>query len=106
MRDVSADHAGDSCGVRTGHCTVTTERTRRFIATTIEVEGREEAKVVEIPDRTLRPWTADQQLNVVGKPVRRVDAPEEVTGSAVYTTERPDRGLTHAVVLRLDPPHG
>jgi len=85
---------------------VTTERTRRFIATTIEVEGREEAKVVEIPDRTLSPWTADQQLNVVGKPVRRVDAPEKVTGSAVYTSDRTARGLLHAVLVRSTIPHG
>src|SRR5687767_16030221 len=100
MRDVSADHAGDSCGVRTGHCTVTTERTRRFIATTIEVEGREEAKVAEIPDRTLSPWTADQQLNVVGKPVRRVDAPEEVTGPAAYTSARTSPGLLPSARVR------
>src|SRR5688572_6455569 len=106
MRDVSADHAGDSCGVRPGHCAVTIERRRRFIATTIEVEGREEAKVVEIPDRTLSPWTADQQLNVVGKPVRRVDAPEKVTGSAVYTSDRTARGLLHAVLVRSTIPHG
>ena len=85
---------------------MTTERTRRFIATTIEVEGREEAKVVEIPDRTLSPWTADEQLNVVGKPIRRVDAPEKVTGAAVYTSDRTARGLLHAVLVRSAIPHG
>jgi xanthine dehydrogenase YagR molybdenum-binding subunit len=85
---------------------VTTERTRRFIATTIEVEGREEAKVVEIPDRTLAPWTADEELTVVGMPIRRVDAPEKVTGSAVYTSDRTARGLLHAVLVRSTIPHG
>ena len=85
---------------------MTTERTRRFIATTIEVEGREEAKVVEIPDRTLSPWTPDEELTVVGKPIRRVDAPEKVTGSAVYTSDRTARGLLHAVLVRSTIPHG
>ena len=48
---------------------MTIETSRRFITTTIEVEGREETKVVEMPDRELRPWDDGEQLDVVGKPV-------------------------------------
>ena len=85
---------------------MTTERTKRFISTTIEVEGREEHKIVEIPDRTLTPWEADEELLVVGKPFTRVDAPEKVSGSAVYTSDRTANGLLHAVLVRSIIPHG
>ncbi len=82
------------------------ESPRRFITTTIEVEGREETKVVEIPDRTLRPWDAEEQLDVVGKPVPRVDAREKVTGAAVYTADRWAPGMLHAVLVRSTIPRG
>lgn len=79
---------------------------RRFISTTIEVEGREETKVVEIPDRTLTPWEAGKKLDIVGQPLARVDAAEKVTGSAVYTTDRVAAGQLHAVLVRSAIPHG
>lgn len=85
---------------------MTAERTKRFISTTIEVEGREEHKIVEIPDRTLTPWEADREFVVVGKPISRVDAPEKVSGSAVYTSDRTATGLLHAVLVRSSIPHG
>jgi len=46
--------------------------TRRFVTTTIEIEGREETKVVEMPDRTMQPWDDGVRLDIVGKPVPRV----------------------------------
>jgi xanthine dehydrogenase YagR molybdenum-binding subunit len=76
------------------------------VRTTIEVEGREETKVVEMPDRTLEPWGADQQLSVVGCPVPRVDALEKVTGAAVYTADRSLPGMLHAVIVRSSIPRG
>ena len=85
---------------------MTAERTKRFIATTVEIEGREEHKIVEIPHRTLTPWEADQELLVVGKALARVDAPEKVSGSAVYTSDRTATGLLHAVLVRSTIPHG
>ena len=85
---------------------MTAERTKRFISTTIEVEGREEHKIVEIPDRTLTPWEAGREFLVVGKPVQRVDAPEKVSGSAIYTSDRTASGLLHAVLVRSSIPHG
>ncbi len=60
---------------------------RRFRTTTIEVEGREETKVVELPDRELAPWDASAALTVVGASVPRVDARDKVTGAARYTAE-------------------
>jgi len=76
------------------------DRTRRFVTTTIEVEGREETKVVEMPERSMRPWEADERLDIVGKPVPRVDAREKVSGSAVYTSDRWAAGLLHVVLVR------
>jgi xanthine dehydrogenase YagR molybdenum-binding subunit len=85
---------------------VTIETSRRFITTTIVVEGREETKVVEMPDRELRPWDADERLDIVGKSMPRVDAPEKVTGAAVYTADRTAAGQLYAVLVRSAIPRG
>jgi xanthine dehydrogenase YagR molybdenum-binding subunit len=73
---------------------------RRFQTTTVEVEGREETKVVELPDRELEPWGDDADLHIVGQPVERVDAAQKVTGSATYTTDITLPGMLHAVLVR------
>ena len=77
-----------------------TERQRRFLTTTIEVEGREETKVVEMPDRELEPWGPDANLAVVGKAVPRVDAVEKVTGTATYASDVSLPGMLQAVIVR------
>jgi xanthine dehydrogenase YagR molybdenum-binding subunit len=79
---------------------------RRFVTTTIEVEGREETKVVELPDRELAPWGPDADLSIVGKPVPRVDAADKVRGAAVYTADRTIPGMLHAVLVRSTIPRG
>jgi xanthine dehydrogenase YagR molybdenum-binding subunit len=73
---------------------------RRFIVTTIEVEGRDETKVVEIPEREPEPWGEDADLGIVGQRVQRVDAREKVTGRARYTTDLARPGMLHAAILR------
>jgi len=85
---------------------MTVDQTRRFVTTTVEVEGREETKVVEIPDRELRPWDADERLEIVGKPVPRVDARDKVSGAAVYTSDRWAAGLLHVALVRSTIPRG
>ena len=82
------------------------EPSRRFVSTTIEVEGREETRVVEMPDRTLEPWGADQVLSIVGCPVPRVDGVEKTRGSAIYTTDRYAAGMLHAAIVRSAIPRG
>lgn len=79
---------------------------RRFRTTTIEVEGREETKVVELPDRELAPWDASAALTVVGASVPRVDARDKVTGAARYTADLWLPGLLHAVLVRSPIPRG
>ena len=62
-------------------------RDKRFVVTKVEVEGREETKVVETPDFEPAPWDADTKLDVVGHCVPRADALEKVTGRATYTVD-------------------
>ncbi|HUQ81139.1 MAG TPA: xanthine dehydrogenase family protein molybdopterin-binding subunit [Gemmatimonadaceae bacterium] len=73
---------------------------RRFVTTTVEVEGREETKVVELPEHDPSPWGTDAQLHVVGQRAVRIDAPEKVTGRAKYTVDVARVGMLHAAVLR------
>ncbi len=60
---------------------------KRFVTTKVEIEGREETKVVELPSRNPEPWGEDAELHVVGQRVPRMDALEKVTGSARYTAD-------------------
>ena len=72
----------------------------RFVTTKVEIEGREEIKVVELPSRDPEPWGDDAELHVVGQRVRRMDAIEKVTGEARYTADVQLPGMLHAAFLR------
>jgi hypothetical protein len=78
--------------------------TRRFISTTVEVEGREETKIVELPARTLTPWDADARLDIVGTAQPRVDARDKVTGAAIYTSDRLPPALLHVALVPIARP--
>jgi xanthine dehydrogenase YagR molybdenum-binding subunit len=73
---------------------------RRFVTTTVEVEGREETKVVELPEHEPAPWGVDAALHVVGQRIPRTDAPDKVAGRARYTTDIARAGMLHAAILR------
>ncbi|MFN8571444.1 MAG: xanthine dehydrogenase family protein molybdopterin-binding subunit [Gemmatimonadaceae bacterium] len=79
---------------------------KRFVTTIVEVEGREETKIVELPDEELAPWNADASLSIVGQPIPRVDAREKVTGRARYTADVVRPGMLYAVLLRSPVPAG
>lgn len=81
-------------------------RAKRFVVTKVEVEGREETKVVEVPDFDPEPWGADAQLEVVGQCVPRMDALEKVTGRATYTVDVRRPGMLHAAIVRAPIAHG
>gem|GEM_PF-7114734 len=72
----------------------------RVVKTQVEQEGRivEEKVVVDGPE--LEPWPPDAALEVVGRPVSRVDAVERVTGRAVYTHDAHPQGMLYGKVLR------
>lgn len=73
---------------------------RRFVTTQVEVEGRVETKIVEMPERDVSVWGEDAALRVVGQPVPRVDAIDKVTGRAVYTADVQLPAMLHAVLVR------
>ncbi len=77
-----------------------TEPRARFVQTTVEVEGRTESRVVEMPAFEPAPWTADTPLAIVGTSATRVDAYEKVTGRARYTADIVRPGMLHAVIVR------
>jgi CO/xanthine dehydrogenase Mo-binding subunit len=72
----------------------------RFATTKVEVEGREETKIVELPPLEPPPWTTGAALSVVGTSVPRADSLEKVTGRARYTSDERPPGMLHAVIIR------
>jgi len=79
---------------------------KRFVATKVEVEGREETRIVEIPAFEPAPWTADVPMDVVGQCVPRMDALEKVTGSAVFTADVQRAGMLYTAIVRASVAHG
>ena len=73
---------------------------KRFLSTKVEVEGREEIKLVELPDLEPVPWGLDAPLTIVGTRVARADALEKVTGRARYTADLYLPAMLHAAFLR------
>ncbi len=73
---------------------------RRFVTTVVEVEGRRETKVVEMPASEPAPWGDDAQLSIVGARIPRVDAREKVTGRARFTTDIQRPGMLYAAFVR------
>lgn len=55
---------------------------------------------VALPAGEPRPWDASVKLELVGKPVPRIDGPDKVSGAARYTHDIRLPGLLHAAVLR------
>jgi len=79
---------------------------KRFVSTKVEVEGREETRIVEVPEFEPAPWTADTPMDVVGQCVPRMDALEKVTGQAIFTADVRRTGMLHAHIVRAPIAHG
>jgi xanthine dehydrogenase YagR molybdenum-binding subunit len=73
---------------------------KRFVTTKVEVEGREETRVVELPAREPEPWGDDASLHIVGRRDKRMDALEKVTGEAEYTADIQLPGMLHVALAR------
>lgn len=71
----------------------------RFITTTVEVEGRTEERVVEVPAFEPAPWGPDAQLTHVGVRALRADGAAKSAGRAPYTTDvrRPNQAASAIV---------
>ena len=76
------------------------EPRKRYVSTIVEVEGRDERKVVETPAFDVAPWTDQERLGIVGVRAARVDAPTKVAGRATYTSDVSLPGMLHAVIVR------
>ncbi|MGI8498089.1 MAG: xanthine dehydrogenase family protein molybdopterin-binding subunit, partial [Gemmatimonadaceae bacterium] len=92
----SAAAAGD----RASSAQPTPATGKRFVQTTVDVEGREEVKIVELPSFEPPPWGSDAQLGIVGARVARRDGVEKVTGRARYTADIVRPRMLHAAILR------
>lgn len=73
---------------------------RRFVSTTVEVEGRTETRVVEVPAFEPEPWGDDAVLTQVGARAPRVDALEKTRGRAPYTTDVRRANQAYAAIVR------
>jgi xanthine dehydrogenase YagR molybdenum-binding subunit len=98
-RATGAETRGKAPG-RDTHPGVVSRAPRRFISTSVEVEGREEIKVVELPTLEPPPWDESAELTVVGTRVQRMDALQKVTGQAHYTADVRPLGMLFAALLR------
>jgi xanthine dehydrogenase YagR molybdenum-binding subunit len=79
---------------------------KRFASTKVEIEGREEIKIVELPDLEPRPWGDEECLTIVGQRVARVDALEKVRGQARYTADLMRPAMLYAAFVRARVPSG
>ncbi|MEX2177254.1 MAG: hypothetical protein WD801_00995, partial [Gemmatimonadaceae bacterium] len=73
---------------------------KRFVATRVEVEGREDTRLVEVPAFEPVPWDPATPLGIVGQSVPRMDALEKVTGRAVFTADVRRAGMLHVAIVR------
>ncbi|MHB1297019.1 MAG: xanthine dehydrogenase family protein molybdopterin-binding subunit [Gemmatimonadaceae bacterium] len=73
---------------------------KRFVTTSVEVEGRTEERVVEVPAFEPEPWGADAALTHVGSRARRVDLLEKTRGRAPYTTDLRRANQAYAAIVR------
>src|SRR3712207_3472930 len=77
----------------------------RKIKTTIVENGFEKEEEIEVPDGPPVAWPKVGEGRLLGKPIRRIDGPEKVTGRAKYTYDVNLPGLLHARVLRSPHAH-
>jgi CO/xanthine dehydrogenase Mo-binding subunit len=72
----------------------------RFVKTKVEVEGRVEERVVEMPAFDVEPWGEDAALTHVGARAVRVDAAVKTGGRAPYTTDVRRPNQAYAAIVR------
>jgi CO/xanthine dehydrogenase Mo-binding subunit len=70
-----------------------------------ETKDGEEKKLEVVEEISLPVWDKNAQLDVVGRPHRRLDGPEKVTGRARYAYDVRLPGQLYAHVLRSPHPH-
>ncbi len=77
----------------------------KVVKTRTEFEGNFYEQHVVIEGDRLTPWSANDSLEKIGKPLPRVDGPERVTGAAKFTYDILLSGMLYARTLRSPYPH-
>src|SRR4051794_38643533 len=77
----------------------------RVVKTKVEIEGEVHEETVVVERDEPQAWEKEQEFQVVGKPLSRVDGRDRVTGAARYTYDVQLPGMLYAVVLRSPHPH-
>ncbi len=72
----------------------------KIVRTTSEFEGEMREETALVDGKDIRPWTAEDELGVVGRRHTRVDGIARVTGRATYTQDLYLPGMLHVRVLR------
>jgi CO/xanthine dehydrogenase Mo-binding subunit len=72
----------------------------RLVKTQVEMEGRYEERWTLVDDDPAPEWAQDSELQVIGRPARRLSGPARVGGSARYISDITLHGMLHAAVLR------
>ena len=75
----------------------------RLQLTKLEHDGKLDFEPVEASD--IRPWAADESLQIVGQPYPRVEGMEKVTGRARYAYDQRLPRQLYTRVLRSPYPH-
>ncbi len=78
---------------------------RKFVKSRFFFEQEMMETVSEVSTQSPEPWGKDAQLNIVGKPVERLDGYDKVSGTATYTYDIRLPRMTHARTLRSPHPH-
>ena len=78
---------------------------RKIVKTTTEIDGLPFEKIDEISTLKYDDWKNNSELKVVGKPVKRIDGYDKVSGTAKYTFDRLLPHTAFAKILRCPHPH-
>jgi CO/xanthine dehydrogenase Mo-binding subunit len=78
---------------------------RKIVKSKFFVEGDFIETIAEVSTEEIGPWKPEKKLNVVGKPIARVDGYDKVSGTALYTFDVELPHMAFAKTLRCPHPH-
>ena len=93
---------------RTSQDTPQKEVKKKRMRAKVGLAERPQVVEIEVPEQELPVWDLDAKLDVVGKPVPRIEGAEKVTGQAKYALDYTSKdlpGLLCGKVLRSPYPH-
>ncbi len=80
--------------------------TRKIVKSKIFFEGELVESMGEVPVHPPKTWGKNSTLNVVGKPIPRIDGYDKVSGTALYTFDIFLKNIAFAKTLRSPIAHG